>query len=272
MISVSRPKSVMNHGRPAAGTISLPAQRSRSAARSASECVHVRSSASSLGACSVGAERHQSASDASRSRRSSLQPLPECGGVELGCPVQEPLHRDDELPLLAGREPQATRRDGTVGLVRRRREMDERPRGEAVVRELDGAGSVPVLGPRRRDLGHAGRAQVLDALDGEDVGEVGRELEREHRVRPRASERFETVTVSSSPRPTNSSRRTSSPDGQRRSNTPTCGAPCSNDTGSPRLPSIVRTERERKRVSAAKNPDAARVAAEVAALVADDEA
>ena len=37
-----------------------------------------------------------------------------------------------------------------------------------------------MLGPRRCDLGRPGRAEVLDALDREDVGEVGGKLEREH--------------------------------------------------------------------------------------------
>src|SRR5581483_9585535 len=92
------------------------------------------------------------------------------------------LHGGSQLPARTGLELQSVARGATVRLVRRRREMDERARGKAVVGELERRGVVPALGPRRRDLRGAGRTEILDALDGEDVGEVGGELERERRL------------------------------------------------------------------------------------------
>ncbi len=61
--------------------------------------------------------------------------------------------------------------------------MHERPGGKALVRELYGAGVLPVLRPRRRDFRSSRRAEiVLDALDREDVGEIGGQLDPEHRL------------------------------------------------------------------------------------------
>jgi hypothetical protein len=73
------------------------------------------------------------------------QLLLECRAAERRRSVQEPLHRDQDPPARAGLEPQAVASSATDGLVRCRREIDERARREALIRELDRRRILPPL-------------------------------------------------------------------------------------------------------------------------------
>ena len=181
VISVSRPNSVMNHGSPAAGTIPSRAQRSRSAARSASEASR---SARALARPRLQ-QRHRAPPGGER--RVSLasvvaQPRLEGRSVELRRPVQEPLHRDLELPARAGLESQpvaAAPPSASSGAGARCTSVRAGKPSSANSRV---AASSQCSGRDGATSEAARRAEVLHPLDREDVGEVGGELERKQRL------------------------------------------------------------------------------------------
>ena len=261
----------MNHGRPAAGTIPLPAQRSRSAARSASDCAHVRSSAASAGRL-----QPRRRAPPGGERRVPLapivaQPCLERGGVELRCPVQEPLHGDAELPALAGREPQPVAR-GALRRLRRAPARDARacapgsprPRTRRCARPSSARAATappPTLpgAPRSSTRLTAKMSAKSDASSSSSTASTSR------------SDRFQTVTASSRPRPTNSSRRTASPAAQSQLEDPDVRrALLERD----RLAAVAVDRQHRARQKArvrGEEPGRRRDAVDVAALVADDE-
>ena len=171
---MSRPKTVMNHGMPAAGSRACPAlpPRIRSAARSlrerSNECCSGSHVASSRGSCAF----HGCSSN--------------CCGAS-AWPFGARLNDGGELPALARTELEPVADEAAVDVAqfrepdlrgraaRRRVDEDERTRVEA---RLDRIG-------KRLGIDRVAEREVV-LLDGEDVGEVARDLDRElerHRFR-----------------------------------------------------------------------------------------
>ena len=264
-MSVSRPKTVMNQGVPAASKCpsANSGTRIRSAARSASDRFHVWTR-SSQPALSTGAERCQSVIDCSARRRSASSSRANDAAGSGATPSSSACTPTTSLQRAPGSSESANRATA-VRLVERLREMDDgsrrrtrRPRRpasrcRAALRRVD-----------RRQRLVAGSAETGSRLlDDEDVGEVGRELQPELDLDPALAVVLDDDpllhAVADEALPLDRRARSAAgrrPAGLRSTNEARCGAGWSCERGSRRAPPSVSTERERKRVSEAKKPDA----------------
>ena len=263
VINVSRPNTVMNHGAPAAG--SAPTAKSsssiRNAARSDTERSHVRVR-SFHDDSRRGAARFQAVSDRFARSRSASSRMRNAAGASGDWPSSSDCNATVTSQLCRGSSATSnrTRPPSTANdcVTCNKHLAGNPPSTNWRVSPVTVGGAPSASTSEPSNSAKLGSALLTSKMSAKSTA-TSSATSNSSRRRPW----FTTVIRSPIPPPTNRSRSIDSWLGPiesttalRRTKVAMCGTGCACESGSGRAPATVSTQRERKRVSAAKKPAA----------------